>query len=253
MDNRLQELAENIEKYTIGLDEPFKFKCRGCGKCCKNREDVILTSRDLFVIAKHLGRSPADAIKEYCDCYVGQDSRFPIVRILPRGVNRACPFLLGKRCQIHECKPVVCALFPVGRILSIKGDPREGEESKYKAGYILQPAECGSLKKTNTVRQWLEKFSIPVDDEFYSEWNAAMMHISMTMRKLEKTIPEKALLHLQNVLAELIYIRYDTGEEFLPQFVKNAGEAKKLVDDMKSHLGLFLKESESGGGDDDGE
>jgi len=251
MDNRLKEIAENIEKYTIGLDEPFKFKCRGCGKCCKNRDDVMLTSRDLFVIAKHLGKSPADVIEEYGDCFIGQDSRFPIIRIQPRGVNRACPFLVGKRCQIHESKPVVCALFPVGRVLVIKEIPREGEEPEYIPGYILQPTECGSLSKTNTVRQWLEKFGIPVDDEFYLEWNAALMRISTTMRKLEETIPAKALLPLQNVLVELIYVRYDTGEEFLPQFIKNAETAKKLVDDMKNNLAPFLVES--GGEDDDGE
>jgi len=70
------------------------------------------------------------------------------------------------------------------------------------------------------------------------------------MRKLEETIPSKALLPLQNVLVELIYVQYDTGEDFLPQFIKNAGTAKKLVDDMKNNLDPFLVES---GGGDDGE
>lgn len=157
---------------------------------------------------------------------------------------------MGRRCQIHECKPVVCALFPVGRILAIKEEPQDGEEPEYTAGYILQPTECGSVTKTNTVRQWLEKFSIPVDDEFYSEWNDAMMHISKVMRKLEETVPAKALLPLQNALTELLYVRYDTGDEFLPQFIKNAGTGKRLIDDMKSHLAPFLVES---GGADDGE
>lgn len=250
MDDRLKEIAENMDKYTIGLDEPFQFKCRGCGKCCKNREDILLTSRDLFKIARYLDTTPGDIIEEYCDCYVGHDSRFPLVRLLPCGINKACPFLMGRRCQIHECKPVVCALFPVGRILAIKEEPKEGEEPEYSAGYILQPTDCGSITRTHTVRQWLEKFGIPADDEFYSEWNAAMMHISMTMRKMEETIPAKALLPLQNVLTELLYVRYDTGENFLPQFIRNAETVKKLADDVKIHMGSFLVES---GGEDDGE
>lgn len=250
MDNRLKEIGENIDKYSIGLDEPFKFKCRECGKCCKNREDIMFTSRDLFRISKHLGKTPGDIIKEYCDCYIGHDSRFPIVRLQPRGVNNACPFLIGKRCKIHECKPVVCALFPVGRIVAIKNMPKDGEEPEYSAGYILQPVECGSMKKTNTVRQWLEKFGIPVDDEFYSKWNANMMHISKIINELEKTIQAQALLPLQNVLVELIYVRYDIEGEFLPQFIKNMEEARAIVDDLKEHLPQFLTEA---GGEDNGE
>lgn len=250
MNNRLKEFAENIEKYTIGLDEPFQFKCRGCGKCCKDRDDILLTSRDLFKIAKHLDTTPADIMEEYCDCYIGHDSRFPLVRLLPRGVNRACPFLLGRRCQIHECKPTVCALFPLGRALAVKEEPGEGKEPEYTAGYILQPADCGSITRTNTVRQWLEKFGIPVDDEFYSEWNGALTHISKVMRKLEETVPAKVLMPLQNALAALIYVQYDTGEDFLSQFIRNAGTAKNLADEMKRRMDLLPTES---GGADDGE
>lgn len=232
MDNRLQEIAQNIEKYKIGLDDPFKFKCRGCGKCCKNREDVMLTSRDLFRIAQHLEKTPEEIIRNYCDCYIGTDSRFPIIRILPRGVNRACPFLIGKRCQVHAAKPAVCALYPVGRILAVKGAPKESELPEYEAGYIYQPVECGSITKTNTVRQWLEKFGIPVEDDFYSAWNSLLMHISMAMHEIEKHIPAPALLPLENVLVELIYVRYSVGEDFMAQFSKNAREVKELIDSL---------------------
>lgn len=250
MDKRLQEIAENMEKWAIGPDEPFKFKCRACGKCCKNREDIMFTSRDLFNIARHLSKTPDEIIREYCNCYIGNDSRFPIVLLLPRGANKACPFLVGKRCRVHESKPTVCALFPIGRILAVKRDPKEGEEPEYEAGYILQPTECGSLTKINTVRQWLEKFGMSVNDEFYSEWNRLLMHVSMIIRELEETVPPKALLPLQNMLVELIYIQYDTGADFLPQFKKNALEAKSLASDISSRL---LRTWESAEGDLHGE
>ena len=47
MDNRLKEIADNLDKMKIGLDDTFKFNCTMCGKCCKNREDILLTPRDL--------------------------------------------------------------------------------------------------------------------------------------------------------------------------------------------------------------
>ena len=33
MDHRLKDIAENLDRMTIGVDEPFKFNCDMCGKC----------------------------------------------------------------------------------------------------------------------------------------------------------------------------------------------------------------------------
>ena len=48
MDKRLQTIAENLNKMKIGLDEPFKFNCTMCGKCCKCRTDILLNPKDVF-------------------------------------------------------------------------------------------------------------------------------------------------------------------------------------------------------------
>ena len=44
MDNRLQEIADNLDKMAIGVDEPFQFHCDMCGKCCIHREDILLNA-----------------------------------------------------------------------------------------------------------------------------------------------------------------------------------------------------------------
>ena len=49
MDKRMQEILENYEKNALGMDDTFQFKCRECGKCCKNREDILLTIMGLTV------------------------------------------------------------------------------------------------------------------------------------------------------------------------------------------------------------
>ena len=53
-DPRLVEIVENYDKYKIGLDDEFPFGCSMCGKCCINREDIMLTPRDIFRMAKEL-------------------------------------------------------------------------------------------------------------------------------------------------------------------------------------------------------
>ena len=40
MDPRMRYIMENYDNNALNLDDTFAFKCRACGKCCKNREDV---------------------------------------------------------------------------------------------------------------------------------------------------------------------------------------------------------------------
>lgn len=48
MDKRLKEIVDNFDSMKIGVDEPFRFHCTMCGKCCINREDILLTPRDIW-------------------------------------------------------------------------------------------------------------------------------------------------------------------------------------------------------------
>ena len=239
MDNRLQDIVDNMEKYQIGIDDPFQFKCIGCGKCCKNREDILFTSRDVFQIAQHLEKEPHEIIQQYCDCYVGADSRMPIVRLKPVGSNKACPFLEGKRCTIHAVKPTVCALYPIGRVVQL---PKEGvgKTARITAGYILQPTECGSRTRTNTVRQWLERFNIPVDDEFYHEWNGLIAELSRLIHDVGQKFSEASINPLYEILGGLLYTRYDIAEPFMPQFMANKKDAMTITESVFVEFGNML-------------
>lgn len=244
----LEELVENPDKYMVGLDDTFQFKCRGCGKCCKQREDILLTAKDLFKIAKYFGKSPAEIVDEYCEYYIGPDSRVPIVRLQPQGVNHTCPFLIGKRCKIHDVKPAVCALFPLGRTMMVDNISKDPNNPDYKIGYILQPIECGSIARTNTVRQWLEKFNIPIEDEFYLTWNITMLYrASKFVRDLEKKFSINDLLPIENIILNIAYLNYDINQDFMPQFKKNTALIEKLVLDTQEFVNSLEKENNNGG------
>ena len=49
-----EEMFQNIESFTVGLDDSFSFHCTQCGKCCIRRTDIILSPRDIFKMAKEL-------------------------------------------------------------------------------------------------------------------------------------------------------------------------------------------------------
>lgn len=229
---------EQVNDWMIGLDDTFRFKCRECGKCCKNREDIILTPRDLYNIANKLGKTTLEVINEFCDRYIGHSSRLPIVRLKPIGPRKVCPFLQNDRCMVHDVKPVVCALFPIGRVQMVSTETGGAIEpgQPMRTGYILQPITCGSTNRKQTVRSWLERFGIPVEDEFYMRWNETIFFLTTHIQKLEEKLPEPILCILWTAIFELLYVSYDTTRELLPQFEGNKQKLKNLVLDLESHI-----------------
>ena len=113
----MENIAKDLEARTIGLDDTFRFHCTACGKCCINREDILLNPRDLYRIAKHLNCTPLDVYQNYCESYIGSSSHFPIIRLKPKGHVKRCPYLKDRKCAVHEAKPGVCAIYPLGRNL----------------------------------------------------------------------------------------------------------------------------------------
>ena len=220
--NMLQsgEGIEHLDNYLLDLDSEFRFKCRRCGKCCIHQETIIFNARDIFNIAQKKGMTMREVMDAYTEVYIGRNSRIPIIHLLSNGPKGACPLLENGRCSVHDCKPTVCALFPLGRVAlnSKDGQPlKEGETPEVK--YILNDHSCGSAKKVNTVRSWLAKFGIPEQDEFYLLWNKVLMSLTPAVMKLEEEkVSEPVLEMLWGVIYETLYLHYDTSQEFMPQF-----------------------------------
>ena len=172
MDKRLKEIVDNFDSMKIGVDEPFRFHCTMCGKCCINREDILLTPRDMYSMAKELQISPEELFKRYCETYIGHDSCIPIVLLKPRGSVKRCPLLKDRKCSVHKAKPGVCAMFPIGRCVTV--DQKAAKTVNAKIGeiqYVFTNPGCGDNAETHTVREWLSEFGIPVEDEFFKLWH----------------------------------------------------------------------------------
>lgn len=234
----LQEIAENIDKYRIGLDDVFRFKCHGCGKCCKNRDDIILAPRDLFHIAKCLGMNTRKVIKMYCNTYIGENSRLPLVRLKTRGQHKICPLLKDKRCIVHAAKPTVCALYPLGRFVQLSSDQKADNSMEFEIEYMINPVECGGSRR-NTVRGWTESFGISPDDPVYRLWTKTMVRFGQYVKDLEQNepkIPAAGFDAIWSVAAEAFYFRYDTGKEFMPQFEANLAEMWRVLDELDAKV-----------------
>lgn len=174
-------------------------------------------------------------IKAYAEVYIGPTSRIPIVHLLSNGPYGTCPLLENGRCSVHECKPMVCALFPLGRVVTHRNDEsaNKGQEPVVKYNFNFCP--FGSADDVNTVRSWLAKFGIPEHDEFYLLWDKVRLSLSqMVMRMEEVKMSQASLERFWGTTYHLLYIQYDTCQEFMPQF--------QAVADMLINLGEeFMK------------
>jgi len=209
----LKKDIDYILSHKLGLDDTFEFRCKACGKCCKNRQDVLLTPYDVFRIARYLGRSPAEIIKKYCDTYAGPDSHLPVVRIQPVPPDNSCPFLRNKKCIVHQDKPMVCASYPLARVY------QRGEPAPF---YVLQSGNsCGGTGRTVTVRQWLGKLCNEESEQVGAVWGEVTTLFALALHLLWEQMTDETKESLCSSLFAILYLNYGPKEPFLPQLKAN--------------------------------
>jgi len=236
----LAVLAKNLDKMHFGPDDTFRFKCYGCGKCCKNRDDILLNAQDLFRLARHLKLTPKQVVERHGETYIGSQSGIPIVRLKPVGKNQICPLLKDNRCSVHASKPNVCALYPLGRYQKAsKTDPGVPAES----GYFVWPVTCGGHKLT-TVRAHLESFGIPLEDEFHAKWNEILIFlVGFCGEALSKGVSERAMQILWGIILNQIYFDYDVEQDFLPQFVAHTTKLRDALEGIRAKAFPLLNQN----------
>lgn len=238
------ERADQLEIGLLDLDSEFRFKCSQCGRCCIHQDTVMFNPRDIYNIARKKGMTTLEVVEAYTEVYIGPNSRIPIVHLLSNGPNGACPLLENGRCSVHECKPMVCALFPLGRgaIHRNVESASKGQEPVVKYNFYSCP--FGSADDVNTVRSWLAKFGIPEPDEFYLLWDKVRLNLSqMVMRMEEVKMSQASLERFWGATYQLLYIQYDTSQEFMPQF---QAVADMLIDLSEGFMKIPLPNSQGG-------
>lgn len=248
MDKRLQEIYDNLDDMTLGIDDTFSFKCRGCGKCCRQREDILLSPKDLYRLAVYLELTVADVLKQYCEVYQGSDSLMPIARLISIGGNNRCPFLDGRKCRVHTFKPGVCAMYPLGRY--IRKEPAD-DGAPIEIRYINNKPDCDHKEQKQTVRLWLARWGISHPDPFFLRWQEVIGSISQFFHMLrDRQATDKIRYMLLNVVFESIYVNYDTSLPFEGQFEGNCVKLRDMLDEFTEIADEMLppaKENESDG------
>lgn len=220
--------ARNIEKLReqkrLGKQDIFWFKCDGCGECCKHREDILLTPYDIFRICKFLKIYFDEFIGAYCEVYIGSSSNLPVVRLRASPV---CVFLMHGKCLIHEVKPTVCALYPLGRLACLNSESCEIQ-------YFIQDVQCGTRGQENVEEDWLKNLG-DNHEECVHIWHS-MLNELVPLSQRTATADEEAIERIAFVVFRMLYSEYDHSGEFLPQFKERLETVKKFSELYKDTI-----------------
>ena len=227
---------EKLMEHPLNLDDKFYFRCKQCGGCCRDRNDILLSPFDIYRIAKQLNKQPADVIYDYGYIYIGQTSKIPLVSLKMRDDTNECPFLENGHCIIHTGKPAACALYPLGRFAARK------DENDVKISYILQPVDCGERDEEHTVREWMSGFNLEESEQFFFIWQDKAIKLSECMKKIIDDLPPRIQEMLINQITHFIYASYDVEKPLQPQLEKNYSNCEQLLTGIENTISGFLKE-----------
>lgn len=202
---------------TLQLTDTFCFDCQMCGSCCRKRQEPIaVTGFDIYRIAQALDMEPWNIIKKYMRGTIGHISHLPVVYLAERP-DGSCKLLRKGRCIVQNSKPIVCALFPLGRLQT---------DEKSHFGYFLSNSCCLGMQtgtKKWTLQEWLDNFGIRKYEKESLVWNKLIMDIvSITSKMPISKIHNYVITAMFNTM----YTHYDISEDFVVQVEEN----KKILD-----------------------
>ena len=217
-------LSNDFTYIKVSPNDTFKYHCFRCGECCHNVKDAImLTTLDLFHLARHLKRPIEDVILEYTEPVSISDNGYPVFILKTRQHGDACIFYKNG-CSIHgrESKPLPCRLYP----LNIEPSPHDG------LSYIIVSKKPHHYtEETHLVADWMKENLLPDDRRFMVGWFQQAIDIGRLIRKIRKLSSDRKLPEqLMVKLVWLMYFSYDIEKDFWPQYETNMSLLMKLLE-----------------------
>lgn len=181
--------------------------CNGCSECCHGMgNSVILDPFDVYRLEAGLGKGTSLLMEEEAvELNVVDGCILPNLKM--SGQREACAFLNEQgRCGIHQFRPGICRLFPLGRYY---------ENGDFK--YMLQIHECPAGNRSKVkVSKWIDTPQQEKNHEFICRWHYLLNDLEALIGNCED---ETLAKQINMALLRTFYLtEYDIGRDFYRQF-----------------------------------
>ena len=186
--------------------------CEGCSSCCRSMEQtIVIDPYDMYRFQKIEGFVLSDLLAGHARLIAADGLILPVLTMQEDG--DACSFLNEEgRCSIHEARPGICRLFPLGRYY-------EGGSFRY----FLQVHECDHERTKVRIRKWLDTPDFSQYEQFVNTWHYFLETANHLLGEPDGALRKSVCLYLLQIFYEK---PWDTETSFYPQFEKRLAAAR---------------------------
>lgn len=193
-----------------------KAGCSGCGGCCQGMgQSIVLDPLDVYRMITHLGCTFEMLLGDKIELGLVDGLILPNLKM---GSDERCGFLNeANKCQIHEFRPGICRLFPLGRYY---------EDGDFK--YFLQIHECHERPQVKVkIKNWLEEPELSKQEHFIRRWHYFLLDVQKKMDEKENDDFRKKISML--ILQSFYLEPYEKTEDFFDVFEKRLSQTEKMI------------------------
>lgn len=188
--------------------------CAGCHACCEDMgTSIILDPLDVFLLEKNLGMDFNQLFSNHLELNMTEGMILPNLKMCKEDL--CCTFLDEEgRCSIHEFRPGLCRVFPLGRIY---------EEERLS--YFLQVEGCKKENRSKVkVSKWLDTPELKKNQQFLADWHSFRKTVE---QMIADTAEEQTVKTITMFLLNTFFVNaYDVQEDFYSQFYERLNKIK---------------------------
>lgn len=189
-------------------------QCQGCFACCCGMgTSIVLDPLDVHKLTTYLNTSMERLLAGALELNVVDGIILPNLSM--KGEKEACSFLNSEgRCSIHEARPGICRLFPLGRVYD--------NQTFY---YFLQVKECEKNCTKVKVKKWLDIPDLKAYEEYINTWHYFLKELTQRMQEKHQ---DEFTKQVSMYVLQTFYLKpFLQGEDFYTQFYQRIRKAKE--------------------------
>lgn len=178
--------------------------CQGCSDCCHGMGDsIVLDPMDIYRLQKGTQMDFGSLVNGgYLALNVVDGLILPNLKMSPQ--RNACSFLNEEgRCSVHQYRPGICRMFPLGRIYDEEG-----------FHYFLQVYECSCTKRSKMkADKWIGIPKIQKYEAYIIQWHHFLVTCQEAMKDLQEDYARILVTYVLRTFFQTPYIS-KTDDEF---------------------------------------
>lgn len=215
----LDEISDG-KKYSINdMVKADCDDCKGCSACCHGMgSSIVLDPLDVHRLMSHFQTRFEVLLEDKIELNIVDGVILPNLKMNTQAEGEPCVFLDAEgRCSIHEDRPGICRIFPLGRVY---------EDNSFS--YILQIHECQKENRSKVkVSKWIDTPDLKKNQQFITDWH---YFLKAAQARLAAGGEEELIKRIAMQILQYFYIEpYHADSDFYEQFDKRLIQMKKLA------------------------